>query len=148
MTARRSTEWLIRQFQYLQLYFKRLFLLFMMVSFPYILLMLFTPFVFFYGLVYQDWGAITGGLTFLFSMLMVSWLVQRAIPVKPTDFDSNDRQYKLTLWLLVTPVAVLVMGWALIKTMLRVKRGLLTMQWCSVKYRVDTRTRRVVEIIR
>jgi hypothetical protein len=119
-----------------------------MVSFPYILLMLFTPFVFFYGLVYQDWGAITGGLTFLFSMLMVSWLVQRAIPVKPTDFDSNDRQYKLTLWLLVTPVAVLVMGWALIKTMLRVKRGLLTMQWCSVKYRVDTRTRRVVEIIR
>jgi hypothetical protein len=148
MSTPGSIEWLIRQLQYLQLYFKPLYLLLIAIFCPYILLMLSTPMIFIYGLVDKNWPAVIGGFAFWFSMLAASWLMQRGIPVNPAGVAPTDQQYRLALWLPVTPVVVLATGWALLKTLFRVKRNLLTMQWRGVKYQVDTKTRQVVEIIR
>jgi cellulose synthase/poly-beta-1,6-N-acetylglucosamine synthase-like glycosyltransferase len=143
-----SIEWLIRQLQYLQLYFKPLYLLFIAISCSYIWLILCSPAIFVYGLLDKNWPAVVGSLGFWFSMLAASWLMQLAIPVNPASVAPTDQPYRLAFWLPVTPAAALATGYALLKTMFRVKRNLLTMQWRGVKYRIDTKTRQVVEIIR
>lgn len=148
MSTLDSIEWLIRQLQYLQLYFKPLYLLFILISSPYLLLTLSTPVIFVYGLVNTNCPAVIGSIGFWFSMLAASWLMQCAIPINPAGVAPTDRQYRLSLWLLVTPAVVLAAGYALLKTMRRVKRNRLTMHWYGIKYQIDTKTRRVVEIIR
>jgi cellulose synthase/poly-beta-1,6-N-acetylglucosamine synthase-like glycosyltransferase len=148
MSIRNSIEWQVRQFQYLQIYLKEFYLLFVMATFPYIFLLLVTPFIFIYGLASQNWLAVMTGAGLWFLTMAQSWLLRLGIPVNPAGSTPTDQAYRLIPWLLVSPVFVVSGGWILPITMLRVKRGLLTMDWRGVKYRVNIKTRQVVEIIR
>jgi cellulose synthase/poly-beta-1,6-N-acetylglucosamine synthase-like glycosyltransferase len=148
MSLHNSIEWQVRQFQYLQIYAKYGLYLIVVATFPYIFLILAIPFIFIYGLINQNWLAVVGGTGFWFLIMAQSWLLRLGIPVNPDGVAPTDQEYRLIPWLLVSPVFVVSRGWILLKTMLRVKRGLLTMDWRGVKYRVKIKTGQVVEIIR
>ena len=148
MSTQDSIEWLARQFQYMQIYFKGLYGLLVLSILPCSLLALGLPVVTVYGLVSQDWLVMAGSIGAWLLALGVGWLLRLAAPVNPASVAPGDRPYRLLPWLLVTPLAAIGAGWALLKTIRRVKNGRLTMHWRDVTYRVDIHTGRVAQIIR
>jgi len=81
-------------------------------------------------------------------MIIISLLLRLGIPINPISVSPSDAHYGLLPWLLVTPLAFLAGALALLKTLWRVKAGILTMYWRSIEYRVDAKTGKVLEIIR
>lgn len=148
MSARDSIEWLVRQFQFTQIYFKGLYLFFYLFGLPYALSILITPPLLLYGVVMADPLAIGASLTFWLSVMVVGWLLRLGITVNPASVSPGDTEYRWLPWLLVTPLAFLGGLLALLKTLLRVRKGILTMVWRSIEYRADVHTGKVLEIIR
>ncbi|MFN8453213.1 MAG: glycosyltransferase family 2 protein [Anaerolineae bacterium] len=148
MSARDSIEWLVRQFQFTQIYFKGLYLFFYLFGLPYAVSILVTPLLFLYGLVMADPLAISVSLAFWLSVMVVGWLLRLGVPVNPASVSPGDAEYRWLPWLLVTPLAFLGGLLALLRTLRRVKKGVLTMLWRSIEYKVDVKTGKVLEIIR
>lgn len=148
MSARDSIEWLVRQFQFTQIYFKGLYLFFYLFGLPYAVSILVTPLLFLYGLVMADPLAISISLTFWLSVMVVGWLLRLGVPINPASISPNDVEYGWLPWLLVTPLAFLGGMLALLKTLWRVRQGILTMYWRSIEYHADVKTGKVLEIIR
>lgn len=143
-----SIEWLARQFQYIQIYFKGLYWLLALAIFPCALLMLALPFVFVYGLVSNTWPVTLGSTGIWLMVMAVAWLLRLSIPVNSTSIAPNDDEYRLLLWLLVAPLAAIGGGYALLKTFFRLKNGLLTIHWRGITYQVNIQTKRVIQIVR
>lgn len=148
MSAPASIEWLARQFQFSQIYFKRLYLFYYAFGLPYAFSILATPLALIYGLTSGTGWIVGSTVAFWVSVMMVGWLLRLAIPVNPASVSPHDPDYRLLPWLLVTPVAFVAGTLALLKTLWRVKGGTLTMYWRSIEYRVDVKTGKVLEIIR
>jgi cellulose synthase/poly-beta-1,6-N-acetylglucosamine synthase-like glycosyltransferase len=148
MSLPESVEWLVRQFQFAQIYFKGLYLFFYVFGVPYAVSILATPPLFLYGLVSADRLAIGASLAFWLSVLLVGWLLRWGVKINPASVSPGDNAYGLLPWLLTTPLAFVVGTLALLKTLMRVKSGILTMYWRSIEYRVDVKTGKVLEIIR
>lgn len=148
MSAADSIEWLVRQFQFTQIYFKGLYLFFYLFGLPYAVSILVTPLLLLYGLVMADPLALGASLAFWLSVMVVGWLLRLGVTVNPASVAPGDFEYRWLPWLLVTPLAFLGGLLALLKTLLRVKNGILTMFWRSIEYRADVHTGKVLEIIR
>jgi cellulose synthase/poly-beta-1,6-N-acetylglucosamine synthase-like glycosyltransferase len=148
MSIQESIEWFVRQLQFAQIYLKDLYLFFHIMIIPYALSILATPIFLIYGLVVGNWLVIGVSLGFLLSVIAAGLFLRLGVVVNPANASPDDQQFKLLLWLLVTPLAFLYGGVALFKTHLRVKRGVLTMYWRDVEYRVDVETGHVLEVIR
>ncbi|MBI1878562.1 MAG: hypothetical protein HYR94_10100 [Chloroflexi bacterium] len=148
MPATASVEWLARQFQFSQIYFKRLYLFYYVFGVPYALSILAAPLAFIYGLARGNELVVEATVGFWLSVMMVGLLLRRGIPVNPTSVSPHDTPYRLVPWLLVTPIAFVAGTVALLKTLVRVRAGILTMYWRSIEYRVDVKTGKVLEIIR
>jgi len=148
MSMQESIEWLVRQLQFSQIYFKRLYLFYYLFGLPYALSILATPFTFIYGLVRADGLIIWATAGFWLSMIIIGLLLRLGIPINPISVSPRDAHYRLLPWLLVTPLAFLAGTLALLKTLWRVKAGILTMYWRSIEYRVDVKTGKVLEIVR
>jgi cellulose synthase/poly-beta-1,6-N-acetylglucosamine synthase-like glycosyltransferase len=148
MSASDSIEWLVRQFQFSQIYFKRLYLFYYVFGLPYALSILATPFTFIYGLTSANGLMIGVTAGFWLSIMLVGLLLRLGIPINPLSVSPGDANYRLLLWLMVTPLAFLAGALALLKTIFRVRAGVLTMHWRSIKYKVDVKTGKVLEIIR
>jgi hypothetical protein len=148
MSASASIEWLARQFQFSQIYFKKLYLFYYVFGLPYAFSILAAPLAFIYGLSSGD-GLIVGTTVgFWLSVVMVGLLLRSGIPVNPASVSPQDLNYRLLPWLLVTPLAFVAGALALLKTLSRVRAGILTMNWRNIEYRVDVKTGKVLEIIR
>jgi cellulose synthase/poly-beta-1,6-N-acetylglucosamine synthase-like glycosyltransferase len=148
MSVQDSIEWLVRQFQFSQIYFKRLYLFYYVFGLPYALSILTTPFTFIYGLINANGLIIIASIGFWLAMIIVGLLLRVGIPINPLSISPGDANYRLLPWLLVTPLAFLAGALALLKTLFRVRAGVLTMHWRSIKYKVDVKTGKVLEIIR
>lgn len=148
MSIQESIEWFVRQLQFSQIYLKDLYFFYHIFIIPYALSILAMPLFLIYGLVAGNWLVITLTLSFLLSVMAAGLLLWLGIVVNPANASPHDRQFKLVLWLLVTPLAFVYGGVALLKTHLRVRRGILTMYWRNIEYHVDIKTGRVLEVIR
>jgi cellulose synthase/poly-beta-1,6-N-acetylglucosamine synthase-like glycosyltransferase len=148
MSASGSIEWLARQFQFSQIYFKKLYLFYYVFGLPYAFSILTAPLAFLYGLVNGSSLIVGATLCFWLSVIMVGLLLRQAVPVAPASVSLQDTDYRLVPWLLVTPLAFVGGTLALLKTLFRVRAGVLTMHWRSIEYRVDVKTGKVLEIIR
>ena len=148
MSATASIEWLVRQFQFSQIYFKKLYLFYYLFGPPYTFSILTAPVAFVYGLVYGNELIIGATLAFWLSVILVGLLLRQSIPINPASVSPHDTPYRLIPWLLVTPIAFVAGTLALFKTLVRVRAGILTMYWRSIEYRVDVKTGKVLEIIR
>jgi cellulose synthase/poly-beta-1,6-N-acetylglucosamine synthase-like glycosyltransferase len=148
MSAQESIEWLVRQFQFTQIYFKGLYLFFYLFGLPYAVSILATPLVLLYGLISVDLLAMGASLLFWLSVMLVGWLLRLGVVITPASIAPGDVSYRLGLWLLITPLAFVGGMLALLKTLWRVRRGILTMYWRGIEYRVDVKTGKVLEIKR
>jgi cellulose synthase/poly-beta-1,6-N-acetylglucosamine synthase-like glycosyltransferase len=148
MSASASIEWLVRQFQFSQIYFKKLYLFYYIFAVPYALSILTMPLAFIYGLLNGSGLLVAATVGFWLSTLLIGLLLRFGIPINPASVSPHDANYRLLLWLLVTPLAFVAGALALLKTLFRVKGGILTMYWRSIEYRVDVKTGKVLEIIR
>ncbi len=143
-----SIEWLARQFQYIQIYFKGLYWLLVLAIFPSSLLMLALPVVFLYGLVNSNWPTTLGSAGIWLLAMFLAWLFRLSVPVNPAGVNPNDNEYRLFPWLLAAPLAAIGGGYALLKTFFRLKHGLLAMQWRGITYHVKLQTGQIVQIVR
>jgi cellulose synthase/poly-beta-1,6-N-acetylglucosamine synthase-like glycosyltransferase len=148
MSTPASVEWLVRQFQFSQIYFKKLYLFYYLFGLPYTFTILAAPLALAYGLINGSGWIVGATVGFWLSVMMVGWLLRLAIPVNPASVSPDDTNYRLIPWLLVTPLAFVAGTLALLKTIWRVRSGILTMYWRSIEYRVDVKTGKVLEIIR
>lgn len=148
MSASGSIEWLARQFQFSQIYFKKLYFFYYVFGLPYAFSILTAPLAFLYGLVNGNSLIVGATVGFWLSVIMVGLLLRQAVPVHPASVSLQDTDYRLLPWLLVTPLAFVGGTLALLKTLFRVRAGVLTMHWRSIEYRVDVKTGKVLEIIR
>lgn len=148
MSVGESIEWLARQLQFSQIYLKGLYAFYYVVFTPYVLSILAAPLIFIYGLVSANWLAVSASAGFWLSVMMVGFMLWRGIPINPASVSSHDTNYRLLLWMLVTPIAFVCGLVALLKTLFRVKGGVLTMYWRNIQYRVDIKTGKVLEVIR
>jgi cellulose synthase/poly-beta-1,6-N-acetylglucosamine synthase-like glycosyltransferase len=148
MSVRDSLEWFVRQLQFSQIYLKDLYIVYHIMIVPYALSIITAPLVFLYGLASGSDLALASSLTFGLSLALVGFFLHRGVPINPASIGPDDAGYRLLSWLLVTPLAFLYGGWALFKTHLRVRRGILTMYWRSIEYRVDVKTGKVLKVIR
>lgn len=148
MSASGSIEWLARQFQFSQIYFKKLYLFYYVFGLPYAFSILTAPLAFLYGVVNGSSLIVGATVGFWLSVMMVGLLLRQAVPVHPASVSLQDTDYRLLPWLLVTPLAFVAGALALLKTLFRVRAGILTMYWRSIEYRVDARTGKVLQIIR
>jgi cellulose synthase/poly-beta-1,6-N-acetylglucosamine synthase-like glycosyltransferase len=148
MSASGSIEWLARQFQFSQIYFKKLYLFYYVFGLPYAFSILSAPLAFLYGLVNGSSLIVGATVGFWLSVMMVGLLLRQAVPIHPASVSLQDTDYRLLPWLLVTPLAFVGGTLALLKTLFRVRGGVLTMYWRSIEYRVDVKTGKVLEIIR
>ncbi len=148
MSVQDSIEWLVRQMQFSQIYFKGLYAFYYAFGLPYAASILATPLLFTYGLASTDWAIVGASGGFWLSVMLVGLLLRLGIPVNQTSVSPADAHYRLLPWLLVTPIAFVGGALALLKTLFRVKAGILTMYWRRVEYRVDVKTGKVLEIIR
>jgi hypothetical protein len=80
-------------------------------------------------------------------MLLTGYLLFIGIPGNAQP-DSEQQNYRVIFWLLVTPLCLFLSWVVMIKTVLRVRRGVLRMRWRSIDYYVDIATGRVMEVIR
>jgi hypothetical protein len=148
MSAHDSIEWLVRQMQFSQVYFKGLYAFFYFFGLPYAASILATPLIFTYGLVRTDWTLVGTSVAFWISVMLVGLLLRLGIPVNRASVSPDDFHYRLLPWMLVTPIAFVMGALALLKTLWRVKARVMTMYWRSIEYRVDVKTGKVLEIIR
>lgn len=148
MSVSESIEWLMRQIQFIQIYFKWFYALFYLVAVPYVLYILLMPFVLVHGLVSSDMFAIATSSGFLTIALATGVLLRLATPVHPSSVSPHDTPYRFVPWVLLTPVAFVYAVYALFKSLWRVEDGILTMHWRSIVYRANVKTGKVVEVIR
>jgi cellulose synthase/poly-beta-1,6-N-acetylglucosamine synthase-like glycosyltransferase len=148
MSTPASIEWLVRQLQFSQIYFKKLYFFYYVFGLPYTFSILAAPLAFTYGLVSGSELIITATVSFWLSVAVVGLLLHQSVPINPASVSSQDANYQIIPWLLVTPLAFVVGTLALLKTLWRVRSGILTMYWRSIEYRVDVKTGKVLEIIR
>ncbi|MFZ6029038.1 MAG: glycosyltransferase [Chloroflexota bacterium] len=148
MSTPDSIEWLARQMQFSQVYLKGLYTLFCCFCLPYALYILATPFAFTYGVARADWELVKTITVFLLSVMLVGALLRLGVPVNRESVLPDEPRYRLLPWMLITPIAFVAVAQALLKTRWRIKRGVLTMYWRKVEYRVDVKTGKVLEIIR
>jgi cellulose synthase/poly-beta-1,6-N-acetylglucosamine synthase-like glycosyltransferase len=148
MSVSESIEWLIRQAQFSQIYFKRLYALYFLLGLPLVFSIAASPVLLLYGLAAQNWSAVAIVPGFLLLLALSSLLLYISTPVNPANNAPTDTPYRLLLWLLVTPVAFLYAARVLIQTLLRVKDGVLVMYWRSITYHVDIKTGKVIEVRR
>lgn len=148
MSVSESIEWLIRQVQFSQIYFKRLYGLYFVLLSPLIFSIVVSPVLLLYGLLAPSWPAVGIALGFWLLMALSSLLLYRSTPANPANNAPTDTPYRLLPWLLVTPVSFLYGAGALIQTFLRVKDGVLTMYWRSITYYVDIKTGQVIRVCR
>ncbi|MBE7472099.1 MAG: hypothetical protein DPW09_20985 [Anaerolineae bacterium] len=148
MSASASIEWLVRQFQFSQIYFKKLYFFYYVFGLPYAFSILAAPLAFIYGLASGNGLIIGATVSFWLSVVLVGLLLYQSIPVNPASVSPHDSRYQLIPWLVVTPLAFVAGALALLKTLVRVRRGILTMHWRSIEYKVDVKTGKVLEIIR
>jgi cellulose synthase/poly-beta-1,6-N-acetylglucosamine synthase-like glycosyltransferase len=148
MSVRDSIEWFVRQLQFSQIYLKDLYVFYHIMIIPYALSIITAPLMFLYGLISGSGFALAASLAFWLAVMLAGLFLRWGIPINPANTTADDAQYRLLPWLLVTPVAFIYGGWALFKTHLRVNRGILTMYWRSIEYRVDVKTGKVFEVIR
>ncbi|NJN99645.1 MAG: glycosyltransferase family 2 protein [Anaerolineales bacterium] len=148
MSTPASIEWLVRQFQFSQIYFKKLYFFYYVFGLPYAFSILAAPLAFTYGLVNGSELIVSATISFWLSVILVGLLLYRGIPVNPASVSPHDIPYQLIPWLAVTPLAFVAGALALLKTLLRVKHGILTMYWRNIEYKVDVKTGKVLEIIR
>ena len=141
-------EWFIRQTQFSQIYFKWLFSFYFVMIWPYAFLILALTFLFSYGLIAQNSLALSASLAFFLGLILSGYLLYRSIPINPANLAPGDLNYRLPLWLLMTPFAYLCAALVLLQTLLRVKNGLLIMRWRRITYHVEIKTGRVVEVFR
>lgn len=148
MSAPASIEWLVRQFQFSQIYFKKLYFFYYVFGLPYAFSILAAPLAFTYGLASGSELIVGATVSFWLSVALVGLLLYQSIPVNPASVSPHDSHYQLIPWLVVTPLAFVAGALALLKTLVRVRRGILTMHWRSIEYKVDVKTGKVLEIIR
>jgi hypothetical protein len=115
---------------------------------PYAFFILALPFLFIYGLIAQNSPALSVSLAFFLGLILSGYLLYRSIPINPANLAPGDLNYRLPLWLIMTPFAYLCAALVLLQTLLRVKNGLLIMRWRRITYHVDIKTGRVVEVFR
>lgn len=148
MSVSESIEWLVRQIQFSQIYLKLPYLLYFLVGIPYAGYILLAPLLVLYGLFAQDTLALLSGAGFGLSVALTSILLYSSAPVNPASVSPGDAHYRLLPWLLATPVAFICVALALFKTLARVRKGVLSMHWRNITYRVDVKTGKVREVIR
>jgi cellulose synthase/poly-beta-1,6-N-acetylglucosamine synthase-like glycosyltransferase len=148
MSVGDSLGWFTRQLQFSQIYLKDLYLFYHIMMIPYALAILAAPLLLAYGWLNGSPAAVIASLAFWLAVMLAGLFLRLGIPVNPANTAPGDLQYRLIPWLLVTPVAFLYGGLALLNTHLRVKHGILTMLWRGIEYRVDVRTGQVLEVIR
>jgi cellulose synthase/poly-beta-1,6-N-acetylglucosamine synthase-like glycosyltransferase len=148
MSVEDSLEWFTRQLQFSQIYLKDLYLFYHIMIIPYALSILAAPIVLVYGVVSGNLLAVKTSLAFWLAVMLAGLFLRLGVPVNPASTAPGDRRYRLIPWLLVTPVAFVYGGWALLNTHFRVKYGILTMYWRSIEYRVEVKTGRVLRVIR
>lgn len=148
MSTPASIEWLVRQFQFSQIYFKKLYFFYYVFGLPYAFSILVAPLAFTYGLASGSELIVSATISFWLSVVLVGLLLYRGIPINPASVSPHDIPYQLIPWLAVTPLAFVAGALALLKTLVRVRRGTLTMYWRSVEYKVDVKTGKVLQIIR
>lgn len=148
MSTPDSIEWLVRQIQFSQVYLKGLYTLFYCFCLPYAFSIMATPLAFAFGLAHADWALVDACVVFLLSVMLVGLLLWFGVPVNRASVSPDDSRYHLLPWMLVTPIAFVAVAHALLKTLWRVKSGVLTMYWRSIEYRVDVKTGKVLDVIR
>ncbi|HXV99894.1 MAG TPA: glycosyltransferase, partial [Anaerolineae bacterium] len=79
MSVQDSIEWLVRQFQFSQIYFKRLYLFYYVFGLPYALSILTTPFTFIYGLINANGLIVIASIGFWLAMIIVGLLLRLGI---------------------------------------------------------------------
>jgi hypothetical protein len=147
MSIRESVEWFVRQIQFLQIYFRTLYAFFLSAIVLYNLVVFGSPFLVAYGVLHGD-GILIGVVALFWVLMMLTgyWLFI-GIPGN-TQPASDGKQYRRGYWLLITPLGFFLGGVAMVKTLLRVRGGVLRMRWRSIDYYVDIATGRVREVIR
>jgi cellulose synthase/poly-beta-1,6-N-acetylglucosamine synthase-like glycosyltransferase len=148
MSVADSIEWFTRQLQFSQIYLKDLYIFYHIMIIPYAFTILAAPVVLVYGLVSGNLLAIKTSLAFWLSVMLAGLFLRLGVPVNPAGTAPDDRKYRLLSWMLVTPIAFVYGGWALLNTHFRVKNGILTMYWRSIEYRVEVKSGRVLQVIR
>ena len=148
MSVQESIEWMVRQLQFSQIYLKDLYIFYHVMALPYVLLILATPFILIQGLMNSDRLAVGSSIGFWVSVMLIGLFLRLGTPANPANIAPGDIQFRLMPWLLVTPIAFIYGVVALLKTHFRVKKGLLTMHWRDIEYRVDVKTGKVIEVIR
>lgn len=148
MSVQESIEWFIRQIQFSQIYLKWLYSFYFFAAIPYSLTIILMPLALIGGVVAGKSEVALPGLVFTLLLLLSCLLLYLSTPRSKANAHPQDYDYHLIPWILTTPLAYLLGTLALIRTRFRVRRGVLTMQWRNITYRVDVRTGRVLEVIR
>ncbi len=147
MSIRESVEWFVRQIQFLQIYFRTLHAFFLSAIMLYNLVVFGSPFLIAYGVLHGD-GVLVGVVALFWVLMMLTgyWLF---IGIPGNRQPARDgKRYRIGYWLLITPLGFFLGGVAMVKTLLRVRGGVLRMRWRSIDYYVDIATGRVMEVIR
>lgn len=148
MSTHESIEWFIRQIQFSQIYLKWLYVFYFFASVPYAISIVLMPCVVVWGILVGNLAVVLPGIIFILLLLLGSLLLYRSTPHNRANNAPDDFSYRLLPWLFAAPVAYVLGTLALVRTRFRVERGILTMRWRNITYRVDVRTGRVLEVIR
>lgn len=148
MSVKESVEWFLRQIQFLQIYFKPVYWFFYTIIFAYVVYLFLTPVIFLYGLVANHTLALGTSIGFWLLTMLTSYLLHASVSSPVGEDTADDTAYSLSRWLLMTPVGFVYSWLSMVGTTLRVKNGVLTMNWRSIEYEVDSRTGKVLEVSR
>lgn len=148
MSVKESVEWFLRQIQFLQIYFKPVYWFYSAIIFVYVIYLFLTPVIFLYGLVANHTLALGTSIGFWVLTMLTSYLLYVGISSPTKNNADDDTPYSLGRWLLMTPVGFLYSWLSMVGTTLRVKNGVLTMNWRSIEYEVDSKTGKVLKVSR
>ena len=148
MSVSDSIRWLVRQMQFIQVYFKGLYAFLYLITVPLSFSAVIAPLLFLHGVVNVNGAQIITVMLFMIIVLMISLELRFGVRTNPETVLPGDCEYQMHWWLLATPLAFICASIALFNTLRLVKGGVLTMRWRGVEYRVDVKTGKVLEVIR
>lgn len=148
MSVRASIEWLVRQIQFMQIYFKGLYVFCHIFGLSYSVSILTAPLLFAYGVASADWTAMGTSVGFWLSVMLAGSLLRLGVPINRTSTSPTDATFRLLPWMLISPIAIVAGTYALLITLFRLRAGILKMDWRGIEYHVQANTGKVAEVIR
>ena len=144
-TLGQAFEWFVRQIQYSQIYFPKIFTLTHMLVFPLAASLAAAPLLVASGIATGAAPIAWGGMIVLGAHLANGIALWPGMPTRSTPRQS---EIGLGKWLLAWFIAPTFVAGAMTSASLRVKHGVLTMIWRGITYEVELATRHVISVNR